>query len=41
MMLQFEVFHVMGLRVLTVRDTSRYDVFYGFRRVMAILPQPL
>lgn len=37
MMKQFEVFNGMGRRVLTVVDTSRYDTFYGFRRVVAII----
>lgn len=38
-MIQFEIFAGMGCRVLTVVDTSRYDAFYGFRRVVAILPE--
>lgn len=36
-MSQFEVFHGMGLTVITIRDTSRYDAFYGFRRVIATI----
>jgi hypothetical protein len=38
-MSQFEVFSGMGRRVLTVIDTTRYDAFIGFRRVVAILKQ--
>lgn len=39
-MSQFRVFHGMGARVLAVVDNSRYDAFYGFHRVVAILEQP-
>lgn len=36
-MAQFEVFHGMGVRVITIRDITRYDAFYGFRRVIATI----
>jgi hypothetical protein len=38
-MQQFEVFRGMGQNVLTVVDRSRWDAFFGFRRVVAILPE--
>ena len=39
MMEHFETFHGMGFIVLTVVDTTRYDPFYGFRRVVAQIRQ--
>lgn len=37
-MSQFEVFRVFGFDVITVIDPSRWDGFYGFRRVVARIP---
>lgn len=39
MMNQFEKFVGMGMTVITVVDTSRYDAFYGFRRVVKMIQQ--
>ena len=39
MMLQFEVFKINGgQRYVFEIDTSRYDFYIGFRRVVAVLP---
>lgn len=36
-MKQFEVLAIAGVRRLTVVDTSRHDVFIGFRRIIKVL----
>jgi len=38
-MSQFEVFRGFGFNVITVTDTSRWDAFFGFRRVIARVAQ--
>ncbi len=40
-MQQFDVFHGMGFIVITIVDTSRWDFWYGFRRVVKQIKQPL
>lgn len=40
-MSQFEAFHGMGFICITVVDTSRYDAFFGFRRVVKLIKQEL
>jgi hypothetical protein len=40
-MSQFQVFRGMGFIVITVVDMSSYDAFYGFRRVVKQIEQPL
>lgn len=36
-MQQFKLFKGMGQNVLAVSDYSRYDAFYGFNRVVAVI----